>query len=208
MNTNWPTSVQVSANATPLVIDRGENKSSHRPLYLKTVCQPGRNTIQITVAACCCVRQSNLLRFIPKYSFKISPSQSHLFVLQLVHRPTIRHVLQSLLRRHLVPVDHCVAKIKRNFNASQMGQSGMPGEKDTIEQTSLKVRNYDGTWDRRCMLNKSISSLQVSLKCPITFKRITLPARGHECKHIQCFDLESYLQINCERGSWRCPVCK
>lgn len=56
MNTNWPTSVQVSANATPLVIDRGENKSSHRPLYLKTVCQPGRNTIQITVAACCCVR--------------------------------------------------------------------------------------------------------------------------------------------------------
>lgn len=55
MNTNWPASVQVSANATPLVIDRGENKSSHRPLYLKRVCQPGRNTIQITVAACCCV---------------------------------------------------------------------------------------------------------------------------------------------------------
>lgn len=44
--------------------------------------------------------------------------------------------------------------------------------------------------------------------CPITFKRITLPARGHDCKHIQCFDLESYLQMNCERGSWRCPVCK
>lgn len=39
-----------------------------------------------------------------------------------------------------MPVDHCVAKIKRNFNASQMaGQTGMPGEKDAIEQTSLKV---------------------------------------------------------------------
>lgn len=49
---------------------------------------------------------------------------------------------------------------------------------------------------------------QVSLKCPITFKKIVLPARGHDCKHIQCFDLESYLQLNCERGSWRCPVCK
>lgn len=59
-------------------------------------------------------------------------------------------------------------------------------ERDVVEQTALKV----------------------SLKCPITFKRITLPARGHECKHIQCFDLESYLQLNCERGSWRCPVCK
>lgn len=61
MNTNWPASVQVSANATPLVIDRGENKSSHRPLYLKRVCQPGRNTIQITVSACCCVSQSKAI---------------------------------------------------------------------------------------------------------------------------------------------------
>lgn len=55
MNTNWPTSVQVSVNATPLVIDRGENKTTHKPLHLKDVCQVGRNTIQITVSACCCV---------------------------------------------------------------------------------------------------------------------------------------------------------
>lgn len=55
MNTNWPASVQVSANSTPLEIDRGENKNTHRPLYLKQVCQAGRNTIQITVSTCCCV---------------------------------------------------------------------------------------------------------------------------------------------------------
>ena len=34
---------------------QGENKTSHKPLHLKTVCKPGRNTIQITVTACCCV---------------------------------------------------------------------------------------------------------------------------------------------------------
>ncbi len=62
MNTNWPASVQVSVNATPLVIDRGENKTSHKPLYLKEVCQAGRNMIQITVTACCCVRSPHLLR--------------------------------------------------------------------------------------------------------------------------------------------------
>lgn len=55
MNTNWPASVQVSVNATPLTIERGDNKTSHKPLHLKHVCQPGRNTIQITVTACCCV---------------------------------------------------------------------------------------------------------------------------------------------------------
>ena len=24
----------------------------------------------------------------------------------------------------------------------------------------------------------------------------------------QCFDLESYLKLNCEKGLWKCPVCK
>ena len=58
MNTNWPASVQVSVNATPLNIDRGENKAAHKPLHLKDVCQAGRNTIQITVSACCCVSKT------------------------------------------------------------------------------------------------------------------------------------------------------
>jgi len=62
--------------------------------------------------------------------------------------------------------------VKRNFTSVATG--GSLGE-DGVEQTAIKV----------------------SLKCPITFRRITLPARGHECKHIQCFDLESYLQLNC-----------
>ena len=56
MNTNWPASVQVSVNAQPLTIERAtEGKTGHKPLYLKDVCQAGRNTIQITVSACCCV---------------------------------------------------------------------------------------------------------------------------------------------------------
>ncbi|XP_040820736.1 zinc finger MIZ domain-containing protein 2 isoform X2 [Ochotona curzoniae] len=164
MNTNWPASVQVSVNATPLSIERGDNKTSHKPLYLKHVCQPGRNTIQITVTACCC---------------------SHLFVLQLVHRPAVRSVLQGLLKKRLLPAEHCISKIKRNFSSGTIpGTPGLNGE-DGVEQTAIKV----------------------SLKCPITFRRIQLPARGHDCRHIQCFDLESYLQLNCERGTWRCPVC-
>ncbi|KAL0964566.1 hypothetical protein UPYG_G00325720 [Umbra pygmaea] len=165
MNTNWPASVQVSVNATPLTIERGDNKTSHKPLHLKHVCQPGRNTIQITVTACCC---------------------SHLFVLQLVHRPSVRSVLQGLLKKRLLPAEHCITKIKRNFSsvAVSSGNTNLNGE-DGVEQTAIKV----------------------SLKCPITFRRIQLPARGHDCKHVQCFDLESYLQLNCERGTWRCPVC-
>uniref|UniRef100_A0A1Q3EXH8 Putative zn-finger transcription factor n=1 Tax=Culex tarsalis TaxID=7177 RepID=A0A1Q3EXH8_CULTA len=172
MNTNWPASVQVSANSTPLEIDRGDNKNMHRPLYLKQVCQPGRNTIQITVSTCCC---------------------SHLFVLQLVHRPSVNHVLHTLLKRNLLSAEQAVAKIKRNFAVGHttspnqpLGGNGPGADKDSLE---------------------TATSTKVSLKCTITSKRIALPARGHDCKHIQCFDLEAYLALNCERGNWRCPVC-
>ena len=55
MTTNWPNSVSVSVNNTPLNLERGENKTSHKPLLLKNVCKPGRNTIQINVLVCCCV---------------------------------------------------------------------------------------------------------------------------------------------------------
>uniref|UniRef100_A0A667GB67 Zinc finger MIZ-type containing 2 n=1 Tax=Lynx canadensis TaxID=61383 RepID=A0A667GB67_LYNCA len=147
-------SVQVSVNATPLTIERGDNKTSHKPLYLK----------HITVTACCC---------------------SHLFVLQLVHRPSVRSVLQGLLRKRLLPAEHCITKIKRNFSSGTVPGTPGPNGEDGVEQTAIKV----------------------SLRCPITFRRIQLPARGHDCRHIQCFDLESYLQLNCERGTWRCPVC-
>lgn len=36
--------------------------------------------------------------------------QSHLFVLQLVHRPSVRSVLQGLLKKRLLPAEHCITK--------------------------------------------------------------------------------------------------
>ncbi|RXN08943.1 zinc finger MIZ domain-containing 1 isoform X5 [Labeo rohita] len=147
MYTNWPASVQVSVNATPLTIERGDTKTSHKPLHLK---------------------------------------HSHLFVLQLVHRPSVRSVLQGLLRKRLLTAEHCITKVKRSFSsvAVSVAGAGLNGD-DGVEQTAIRI----------------------SLNCPITFRRIQLPARGHDCKHVQCFDLESYLELNCERGTWRCPVC-
>lgn len=54
--------------------------------------------------------------------------------------------------------------VKRNFS---LCSSAAGGNDDSVEQTAIKV----------------------SLKCPITFRRITLPARGHDCKHIQVNDI-------------------
>ncbi|KAM7358309.1 zinc finger MIZ domain-containing protein tonalli isoform 2-T4 [Cochliomyia hominivorax] len=174
MNTNWPHTVTVSANATPLNIERSEKTGQAlRPLYLKSVCQPGRNTLQLTASSCCC---------------------SHLFVLQLVHRPSVRQVMQSLHKRNLLPLEHSVAKIKRYFAIGMVGGNGQNGQ------------NPDGSSNGN-NINDPNKCAKISLKCPIMKSRIRLPARGLECKHVQCFDLEGYLMMNCERGTWRCPEC-
>lgn len=66
-------------------------------------------------------------------------------------------------RPHLPTYASCPA-VKRNFSsvAASSGNTTLNGE-DGVEQTAIKV----------------------SLKCPITFRRIQLPARGHDCKHVQ-----------------------
>jgi len=52
-----------------------------------------------------------------------------------------------------------------------------------------------------------VGESRVSLRCPLTIKRITTPVRGTSCHHPQCFDLKGYLEFCCQTGNWQCPVC-
>ena len=64
-----------------------------------------------------------------------------------MHRPSVRSVLQGLLRKRLLPAEHCVTKIKRNFHSQQQqpNQTGNPNtptqptDGDGVEQTAIKV---------------------------------------------------------------------
>lgn len=211
------------------------------------------------------------------------PLQSHLFVLQLVHRPSVRSVLQGLIKKRLLPAEHCITKSEclEELGAGSLARArggspvpeglplGAPGELLLVWGPAASKSHAPALWLLPlCPVKRNFSSgtipgtpgpngedgveqtaIKVSLKCPITFRRIQLPARGHDCRHIQvrplllllipgpggvggppqstvpagvaqpgscspavshaqCFDLESYLQLNCERGTWRCPVCK
>ncbi|KJE96087.1 hypothetical protein CAOG_009991 [Capsaspora owczarzaki ATCC 30864] len=51
------------------------------------------------------------------------------------------------------------------------------------------------------------SSLQVSLTCPLTLAVLRLPARGVSCKHVQCFELETYISVCSRQRTWICPIC-
>ena len=43
--------------------------------------------------------------------------------------------------------------------------------------------------------------------CPISKKQIVIAVRGMNCKHSQCFDLESFLNIIKDIESIECPLC-
>jgi hypothetical protein len=47
----------------------------------------------------------------------------------------------------------------------------------------------------------------LSLKCPLSTLRIELPCRSIACKHNQCFDATSYLQLQEQGPTWLCPIC-
>jgi E3 SUMO-protein ligase PIAS1 len=51
------------------------------------------------------------------------------------------------------------------------------------------------------------TSQNFSLKCPLTYMRLDLPVRSISCKHNQCFDATSYLQLQEQGPVWICPIC-
>ncbi|KAI9309402.1 MIZ/SP-RING zinc finger-domain-containing protein [Cunninghamella echinulata] len=50
-------------------------------------------------------------------------------------------------------------------------------------------------------------SVKLNLKCPISFTPIKIPVKGEDCRHPDCFDLCSYLAVNQDLATWKCPHC-
>jgi hypothetical protein len=53
------------------------------------------------------------------------------------------------------------------------------------------------------------SNYDALLVCPLSLQYIDVPARGVFCKHKQCFDLRTFIEIgnNKTKHAWRCPTC-
>jgi E3 SUMO-protein ligase PIAS1 len=49
--------------------------------------------------------------------------------------------------------------------------------------------------------------VNLSLKDPISTLRIAIPCRSTLCSHNQCFDAESFLQLQEQAPTWNCPIC-
>ena len=74
-----------------------------------------------------------------------------------------------------------------------------------LDECLARVVNHLGGGDD----DFSVGSMRLSLQCTLSHARVTTPARATGCRHLECFDLESYLQ--CQRVArvpkWKCPTC-
>ena len=78
---------------------------------------------------------------------------------------------------------------------------------DTLE---ILRENLLGSDTEDCgVVNNDRENLR--LNCSITLNRIQTPVRGHKCRHMQCFDLDSYLTVTAQSRAfnqrWKCPEC-
>ncbi|TVY58844.1 E3 SUMO-protein ligase pli1, partial [Lachnellula suecica] len=70
-------------------------------------------------------------------------------------------------------------------------------EKSVLDDMGNKARDAD------IIATASV----LSLKCPLSTLRIDLPCRSTSCRHNQCFDATSYLQLQEQGPTWLCPIC-
>jgi E3 SUMO-protein ligase PIAS1 len=52
-----------------------------------------------------------------------------------------------------------------------------------------------------------VGSSVMSLKDPVSTVRIVTPVRSMVCTHNQCFDADSFLQLQEQAPTWTCPIC-
>ncbi|KAJ7092675.1 PINIT domain-containing protein [Mycena epipterygia] len=80
----------------------------------------------------------------------------------------------------------------------------------------LKKTGYKSSHDIR---REMISSMTIdedivagpqkmSLKCPLSYMRVSTPCRSRKCTHSQCFDATSWFSVMEQTTTWLCPVCE
>ncbi|CAD8191555.1 unnamed protein product [Paramecium octaurelia] len=104
----------------------------------------------------------------------------------------------------------------KNIEWQEVKQQIMDADKDQIEQiiTQQKVFYFDKINKPDENSEESIdvqvqSNLSINLLDPFTTQQLQLPARGKNCQHVNCFDLNTFLIFNSQpnKSRWTCPYC-
>ena len=77
------------------------------------------------------------------------------------------------------------------------GWSSSDDDKDTSKVASKAEE------DELC----EAGAVEVSLRCPLSYMKIVVPARGRSCEHDAVFDLSTFVSQGVATSTWNCPIC-
>lgn len=104
--------------------------------------------------------------------FTASDPEPHILVAELLVRRSAEQLKQEVFSKRTLSTQVARAHVRASFDRMGLGGSADADDDDEIEA----------------------SSVQLTLHCPLTRMRIALPCRGVGCSHIECFDLDAYMQ--------------
>ncbi|KAJ3443549.1 zinc finger miz domain-containing protein [Anaeramoeba flamelloides] len=92
---------------------------------------------------------------------------------------------------------------KENHSQNKLKKENQLKDNDVQKKRKKQPNNNSNSSDNLLMLSETIS-----FRCPLSFKKIKIPARSKFCKHLQCFDLLQFLQYTKCTNNWACPFCR
>ncbi|CAN0481879.1 unnamed protein product, partial [Ectocarpus sp. 12 AP-2014] len=166
------------------VFFQGQNrklKGDCSPLDIGASCHPGENRVEL-------------------YS---SDPDEHAVLIQVVRLVGVEEVLKNVKQRSHLSKKEALRRVKRSFKGCLDLNSHLEGDSSEDEQIGKGAGGDDSDDDLMA------TATRLSLRCPLGLVPITCPGRGRYCKHLQCFDLNTFLSFNkdCAGAAWKCGVC-
>ncbi|CAN0449378.1 unnamed protein product, partial [Ectocarpus sp. 12 AP-2014] len=166
------------------VFFQGQNrklKGDCSPLDIGASCRPGENRVEL-------------------YS---SDPDEHAVLIQVVRLVGVEEVLKNVKQRSHLSKKEALRRVKRSFKGCLDLNSHLEGDSSEDEQIGKGAGGDDSDDDLMA------TATRLSLRCPLGLVPITCPGRGRYCKHLQCFDLNTFLSFNkdCAGAAWKCGVC-
>lgn len=121
---------------------------------------------------------------------RLTPGQNKVDIIWTNEADKFHAVSVYLFRK--LSVQQLVQQVKKNGMLPSSVTKQMVIDKLTISDDDLEIET---------------ETYKVSLQCPLMKFRLQLPGRSRMCKHVQCFDIESFLMMNEKKPTWLCPVC-
>ena len=117
--------------------------------------------------------------------------QPHVLVVGAYETCEPEALMANVQRQHTMMPSAATAHMRRTFGLGCDGDGTGDGDPDDDDDDVIA------------------GPARLSLACPLSHKRIAIPARGATCRHLECFDLGAYIECaqSTSHPRWSCPLC-